>query len=491
MPFFLLILLIALLQVRWQPPPMMISPLEGALCTWLGTGMVVAGTFIAVWFARRALNRDPSKRQFLLRRYAAWRLYNLLGISAAFGLSIYLLGWGWLIQEHFANGSRANEDLPPLLPGAEILILAPFLVGLVSSFAVFYDLEKALHDQVAEAQPAALFWQRWPYVAFHARHNLGLACAPLLLMIFVKDLPPFFPAWLEDRPLGAGILLFGGALCLFVGMPWMVRLVLGLKPLPSCPLRDQLLSCARRLNFRCSNILVWDTRGGIANAMVVGIVPWIRYVIFTDRLIGALTTQEVEAVFGHEIGHVKHRHMLYYLAFLVGSLAIVTQVWERVDLHSALGIRQDLLDLPLFTTIGAYIFLVFGFLSRRCERQADVYGCRAVSCSREYCVGHDDAALVPRGRGLCPTGIQTFISALEKVAYLNGISRERPGWLQSWQHSTIARRVDFLQKMIREPQIEARFQSALTRLKWSSVLVLGVLLLLVGQKWGWSGLLSF
>src|SRR5205823_13774401 len=95
---------------------------------------------------------------------------------------------------------------------------------------------------------------------------------------------------------------------------------------------------------------------------------------------------------------------------------------------------------PAVCLAGASVFVVFGFLSRRCERQADVYGCRAVSCPLPACDGHaPGAALAPAGRGLCPTGIRTFIGALNKVADLNGISRRQPGWLQSWLHASIGR----------------------------------------------------
>jgi STE24 endopeptidase len=115
--------------------------------------------------------------------------------------------------------------------------------------------------------------------------------------------------------------------------------------------------------------------------------------------------------------------------------------------------------LPFVALLGTYIFVVFGFLSRRCERQADLFGCRAVSCGRGDCTGHyTDEASLPRGDGLCPTGIRTFISALDKVAFLNGISRDRPGWLQSWQHSTIARRVQFLFDVLQKPHLERHFQ---------------------------------
>ena len=89
--------------------------------------------------------------------------------------------------------------------------------------------------------------------------------------------------------------------------------------------------------------------------------------------------------------------------------------------------NEDLATLPLVGILGTYIFVVFGFLSRRCERQADIFGCRTMSCSQPDCTSHTGPdELAPRGRGLCATGIGTFIDALEKVAQLNGISRHRP-----------------------------------------------------------------
>src|SRR5206468_11439789 len=114
-----------------------------------------------------------------------------------------------------------------------------------------------------------------------------------------------------------------------------------------------------------------------------------------------------------------------------------------------------------------------GFLSRRCERQADIYGCRAVSCARSDCLDHEPGLIPsPGGKSLCPTGIRTFIHALEKVARINGISRSRPGWLQSWQHSTIASRVEFLQRVLADPSVEPRFQRTVFLVKWGLLIVL-------------------
>src|SRR5262249_51107926 len=153
------------------------------------------------------------------------------------------------------------------------------------------------------------------------------------------------------------------------------------KPLEPGRLRDRLTAAANRLGFHCSDILVWHTRGGIVNAMVVGILRWPRYVILTDRLLTELRPAEVEAVFGHEIGHIKHRHMLYYFGFMASSMVVLWSVWKLSDMEKVLDLtlRPDVALLPLFGVLGTYIFVVFGFLSRRCERQADIFGCRAVS----------------------------------------------------------------------------------------------------------------
>jgi STE24 endopeptidase len=151
-------------------------------------------------------------------------------------------------------------------------------------------------------------------------------------------------------------------------------------------------------------------------------------------------------VFGQEVGHVRHQHVLYYLAFLTASIAVLGLVSENYlmplgewvagllnvpaeEAEEVAGMRGDLMVFPIVGLMMVYVFVVFGFLSRRCERQADVFGCRAVSCGDPCCRGHDrETKLSERGGGLCVTGIQTFIRALERVAVVNGINRSRPGY---------------------------------------------------------------
>src|SRR5262249_44676299 len=138
-----------------------------------------------------------------------------------------------------------------------------------------------------------------------------------------------------------------------------------------------------------SNILLWNTNGAVANAMVAGIIPQVRYVVLTDRLINDLTPDEVEAVFGHEVGHVKHHHMAFYLTFILISIGMLSGIATLLRLDEWFKSNEDMAILPMIGILGGYIFVVFGFLSRRCERQADIFGCRTMSCTRVYCSGHD------------------------------------------------------------------------------------------------------
>jgi Zn-dependent protease with chaperone function len=509
MPFLLLlVLMFSCLPVNWpQPPPWVgafarsflaflgLESSESAdwlgsiLLTWSGVLALAAVAWLMSRLSRRRLRYHPEEREVLVRRQGAFRFYHFLALLAFYAAALYLLGWGWVVQ-----GAWPNPGAPStLFPGFELLIVTPLLAALVASWISFYDVERDLHS-AADSHGASTYWTRWAYVAFHLRQNIALVFVPVLLLIILNNLVRLMPQSEASQQNLAGGLSIAAALSVFSTMPWILRLVLGLKPMPAGELRTRLVGACRRLRFRCSNILIWNTRGGVVNAMVVGIFPFLRYVILTDRLVAEMTPDEVESVFGHEVGHIKHRHMWYYLVFILMSLPVLIQIWQIAELERLfdLGARKDLALLPLVAVLGTYMFVVFGFLSRRCERQADIYGCRTVSCGRRDCCGHEsEAELLPRARGLCRTGIHVFINALEKVAYLNGISRDRPGWLQSWQHSTIARRVDFLQRVSDDPLLERRFQRRVALVKCGLLLTLVAALALIGTTTSWSNIFSF
>ncbi|HEV3145794.1 MAG TPA: M48 family metallopeptidase [Gemmataceae bacterium] len=486
MPFLLLLCLsLACLPVDWPQPLAGLRPIHSLLGT---TGLVAMLGGSAGWFAWRTRQRlqRAEQREGIMRYYGQRRMLHSLSLMAIYVLILYGLGWGWAVQ---ATAKTWLADRLP--PGTELAILAPLLVGLVLSWFFFYDAEQALHSDAGEKSRP--YGGRLRYVGFQIRQNLALIAAPIVVLIVAQGLMRQFPRTFEDeRTQTFFIVPMAGSMVVF--MPWVVRLLLRLEPMPAGPLRDRLEAAAVRMHCRCSDILIWNTRNGMANAMVVGVLPWLRYVLLSDKLVEEMTPEEVEAVFGHEVGHVKHNHMLYYLAFLIGSLAVlsrgsalleaqVRQQWPAAEafMEAHASFLQSWLALPTLLGLAVYIFTMFGLLSRRCERQADIYGCRAVSCPHPECCGHSEqTALAEDAGGLCPTGIRIFMSALEKVASLNGISRSKPGWLHCWQHSTIERRVSFLERMIGDSALEARFQR---RLFWFKVTVLALIVVALGLLW--------
>lgn len=468
MPFLLLFLLtLTCLQPEWPAPWDWLGAPGCVLATWAGIALLWLWAAFLTYRCRDRLLREPDQRHHWMRRFATGRgnhFFALLG----FFLAALFLGWGYTIK------SLQTNSRP--IPGLELLLLAPMVFGLVGSWAIFYPMERATHE-VAYYPQSSPFLGRWAYVGLQARNNLLLVVPPLILLVLQQVVFGLFPALSKRSDL---LPLSIALLCLaFICIPLLLRVFLGLRSMPKGLLRNRLETIARRLRFRYSDILVWNTGNTVANAMVTGVVPWIRYIVITDRLIDTLTTDEIEGVFGHEVGHIKHHHMFFYLLFMATSLLALgglsylaagliekRQAWLMENtpyLFGLLGGLRFYALLPILLLFAVYMFVIFGFLSRRCERQADLYGCRS-------------------------SGPQTFIDALEKVAYLNGIPRDKPGWLWSWQHGTIGQRVSFLEALKRDPAVEPRFQRHLLVLKWSVVLLMIVVsaavLLSMGQMLG-------
>jgi STE24 endopeptidase len=508
MPFLLMVFLVLVClpdPVVWLEPRWTRSPWACVVATWF---VVLLTGVQARMVARRVSGRlegEPSLREQLLNRYERGRWFQQIVLFVVYVLALLGLGWGWSVAQLWRGGAT-------LLPGAELLVLAPFVVAQLLAWTAYYDAERAAHRAAhrmlnpephggawlelerTRAVAPPVFGSRASYVLFQLRQKLALVLLPVLLLLVQKELQRLFPDTWQDWQKSVNFLGIASVLTVFAAMPWIVRLVLGLKPLPDGPLRRRLEASARRLRFRYSNLLVWNTRNGMANAMVVGILPWVRYVVFTDRLLEDFTAEEIEAVFGHEVGHIRHHHMFYYFSFLTASVIVLGWlITDVIGLFKGAPVPRGQPDrqaeciatVSLVGVLLAYIFVVFGYLSRRCERQADVFGCRAVSCSSPNCRGHEDGeALHHTGIGLCPTGIQVFIRALEKVAFVNGISRDRPGFLQSWQHASIGRRVEFLQRLLLDVGEERRFQRRVALLKWLLLVVLGgaVALILIHES---------
>ncbi len=456
MPFvFLLVFGLICLQTRWPDPVIWMNPDEGVFVFLAGLGLFVLTAFFTTARWIRRIHAEPYLTSDLKRRFIRFRSLHTWLLSAYYLASLYLLGWGAFVSSVWANHL-------PRWPGFEVAVFAPLPITLCLCWTFYYYVERSIYHSVNFERS---YIRPGDYLLLVLRHHFLLVVPPIFLLLIQQSVQSLFPDLHENDALASATSVALLALAIFF-IPYLLRIFLGLRPLASCGLRTRLLLLANRLRFRFSNILFWNTQGTVANAMVAGVLPWVRYVILTDRLIDELTDDELEAVFAHEIGHIRHHHLAFYiLFFLATSLVCAGLVWV-VELFVAkeaaeyAWANEWLVSLePLFNIVGVlavsvYVVVVFGYFSRSCEHQADIFGAKAVS-------------------------VPVFVEALEKVARINGISRDRPGWF-AWQHPTIARRVEFLERMEWDPSHEPRFQRNLSWIRWSIVSLCVVGAIIVG-----------
>jgi len=325
--------------------------------------------------------------------------------------------FGWVDTTRALTGTEAM--LFPWPQPAFMLALAPFVafeLAAIDAFARVHGLRPVETSNVR---------------AFQARMLLS-GIAPLLAYVLAASAI----AW--NDALRANIdhvelwhAAFTATVVALVALilPSLLRNTLRTVPLPGGPHRSLLEAIATRAGFRCRELLVWRTGGLMANAAIIGLLPRHRVVLFSDSLLGSLTLRELAAVFAHEIGHAARHHVLVFLAWAVAFFmgADVLATW-------ALGASDPATWTALFVVGGSFaVWLVgFGWLSRRCELEADLYSIELLGD--------------PEG----------MVSALERVG---GRLRDVAGW----RHFSTADRVRFLWRAVGDPAFGGRFRRRLRR----------------------------
>jgi Zn-dependent protease with chaperone function len=374
----------------------------------------LAGRAAAARYAAAARRGDP----LAPLRYARAQTAGRALLLAAHAALVYLFHW-----------PQALEDASPwlLAPGVDLAaVLGPCLAALAASWAGQHPAESAARG--ARLTPGG-------HLRFQARMLAVFALAPLLLLHAVERGVYAVPAAaeaVEVYPFLMWIGMGGAGAAMLCLAPPAIRAAWGARPVPPGPLRDRLEACCARAGFRCRDLVIWPTGGAaVINAFIAGLVPRFRYVFFTDALIGQLHPAEVEAVLAHEIGHAQCRHLRWLGVLSLGYLAVAATFAEWAA--GAGPLLQAVVAAGLLT---GWWGGVFGYLSRRFETEADLYGARLLG----------DPWL--------------FAATLERVGALAGAARSRGGW----RHPSIAERTATLVAAAQSPLLEYRFRLGLRRL---------------------------
>ncbi len=154
------------------------------------------------------------------------------------------------------------------------------------------------------------------------------------------------------------------------------------KPLDNEELKGEIQTLMDKTGFVSSGVFVSDAskRDARLNAYFGGFGKTKRVVLF-DTLIEKLTTKELLAVLGHELGHFAHGDIYKNIAMvgvmLFGMFAIFGNLPE--SLYLELGISQEpylsMILLLLFMPVLGFIMMpIMGLVSRHNEYEADKMG---------------------------------------------------------------------------------------------------------------------
>lgn len=157
-----------------------------------------------------------------------------------------------------------------------------------------------------------------------------------------------------------------------------------LSPLEEGELRDAITSYAKQVGFPLTNIYVIDgsKRSSKANAFFSGLGKKKKVVLY-DTLIENHSIQELVAIFAHEVGHYKKKHIQQGLVLSVLQTGLMLYILSLMIFNTALSIAlggetmRIHLNLIAFGILYSPISMITGLLmnmiSRKNEFEADQY----------------------------------------------------------------------------------------------------------------------
>jgi len=380
-------------------------------------GMVLMGVLAALWASLHVVcviagrNLDRTGRfQVVVAAERALVVAQLAGVSLLL-YSVFRLGWLASVRNMVGN----------LVLIDELLALSPALIFLGAAWWSMYPIELRLKEallwrELHAGAPVHAPLSRFGYVWSNARH----AVLPVLLPLCAIG------AWGESVDAigsalgvtasrtawwgwGSQAAHWSGVLVIFLVTPLMLRLAWNTTWIRDGEIRAQARAVCEAHRVRVRGPLLWRTQGSMVNAAILGLIYPFRYMLFTDALLEQLSRPEVEGVVAHEVGHVKLRHMLWLGLSVLAS--VLVSGWALAGLEHLVQPHNSG-RFAIWATLAslAASFLVFGFVSRRFEWQADAFATRHLATDSET---------------ITRTAAETMSSALRSVAILNGMPQER------------------------------------------------------------------
>ena len=442
-----------------RPPGVLwATPVEGTLAYLAAVLGVVAWMTLTARSTMRRTTFDRADAVPRFHRAAFIARWTVLGLHA---LALWCLGYGEAVAWLVGDVGLRFRSLPA------VLSIVPVVLAWVGLMAAQYPLDRAVREQNTVyafefGEPVHAVPPLGAYLLHGIRSQVLFTLVPTALLAILRDVIAATLASVPQMSASASesIATFTALIVVVVFSPELIRRILPTTPLPPSDVRDKLIGLSRGLRLGVRDVLLWHTHHASGNAAVMGVVPGVRYIMMTDLLLESMPSEQVEAVFAHEVGHVVHRHIAWYIAFWVAML-----LWLDV-------IAQHLVDVLKFdpATVDwsvslfglAAIIVAFGWLSRGFERQADAF-------AADWIGRRESGGPVPLDGSL------VFGDALRTVARMNnlpldahGMTAGRPlvgrviGRLAhhagTWLHGGIRSRIHHVTALKNDPKVARQFR---------------------------------
>ncbi len=376
---------------------------------------------------------------------AYFRAESLLSITAIGFIAIYLYV--------FDLGRYLGA-----IPGYSRFMTISGLIGLavfMLHMAVIWYFGQPLQESLTHSTSS-----RAQFIKGHMSFSVVILI-PWLLISIVADLLELVkaPAFMSSEMVQLGLIAIALTAMVMLA-PWLIIRVWGCKPLAQGFIRDELQRFCDEHDFKTGGLLLWPLFGAdILTAGVVGILPRLRYILITSGLLRVLDASELKAVIAHEMGHVRKRHMLLFVALFIVFVLLVfklgdTLTWLALSNKTIFNLSVSnkglessffslLSVLPIVLAMVIFFRFIFGYFLRNSERQADLYAMELLGTP------------------------EPLITSLQKIAFYSGKIEDLP----SWHHYSIRQRVDFLLKASRSRDLIGKHNRKL----YGSVLIFAAL----------------
>ena len=393
--------------------------LTGLLFLLLAPGFAVFQSLVTT---RRWQERELSERR------AEWLHRSLMTCN----LVVWLFGcvallviarWPQVVRQNWQLGSV------PLLD--ELILVLPMLGSILLSWIVIYDAETSLQPGGTRSPS-----RRLKLAGQRFRTILGMVLVPVSLLFLARDILGLaFPEGAGNLATCLCYMTFLVAMLTFY--PLLVSLSWKTGEIEDDELTRRLQTAARESGLPGERIMKWETDGTVVNAIVAGMVPRIRRIFLSDRLLETFEMHEVVAICRHELGHLKLGHLPMRMALilvpLLGMAAWSTRLGDETLAGEGVALGVYWAIVP-FAFVGYVVTVVSRFV-RKSEIEADLFAIRK-----------------PDGLP-CPDRAESYCRALLKMAAHSPEMYQRSTMI----HPSIQMRIEVIRQVLNRPAAAERF----------------------------------